>query len=273
MRSRNLFLFIFFAFLVSWSSVYALKKPREVIGEEVRIDNHIGKKIDLNHKLTNQQGEVVTLKQYFSKGQPVVIVPVYYGCPMLCSQVLNGVTEMLNGLSLKIGEDFQLLHYSIDPEETFELANEKAKSYYGSLKNPKNVTKGWHFFVGEAKEVKSLSDELGFYYKKDGDEYAHGSAMYLLDTNGKIAHFRTGIRFDPKDIKFSLIDTSKGNIGTFLDAALSYCYSYDPETNKYSFVAMNAMRAGGILTLGALVTMMFILIRSNIKKNKQRIVA
>jgi protein SCO1/2 len=45
------------------------------------------------------------------------------------------------------------------------------------------------------------------------------------------------------------------------DKLMLYCYHYDPATGQYGFVAMRAVRIGGVVTLIALAGFMFVSIR------------
>ena len=101
---------------------------------------------------------------------------------------------------------------------------------------------------------------MGFRYNYDAaiQQYAHPALITVLSPEGRVARYLFGIEFAPRDLKFALIDASAGKIGTAVDQAVLYCYLYDPETGRYGFAIMSAVRAAGLLTLvglGAFILM------------------
>ena len=216
----------------------------------VSIDEHTGEFIPLDLEFVNDAGQTVTLGDYFNKGKPVLLTLVYYNCPMLCTLVLNGVSDGVRSLDWLPGNEFQMLTISIDPRETTELASAKKHRYIETLGKP-GTDDGWIFFTGEEEQSRTLADNIGFnyYYDKEKDIYAHAAAAFILTEKGKISRYLYGIQFNERDIRFALLEASKGKIGNTLDKIILFCYHYDPDSQGYVLFAANIMRLGGILTV------------------------
>jgi protein SCO1/2 len=165
----------------------------------------------------------------------------------------QGVINLLKELTLTLGDDYTVATISFDPTETTAQALEHAQIYRSQYADPEKAARGWEFFVGEEVPVKTLLNEVGFYYKKDGEEYAHSAAIFILTPEGKISQYFTGIEFPPFDVKLALLEAAQGQIGTPLDHILLFCFRFDDTKGRYTLAAYNTMRAGGALTLMFLV--------------------
>lgn len=218
--------------------------------KNIDVIEHLGESIPLNLEFTNDQGELITLGKYFTSGKPVIIVMAYYECPMLCTFVLNGLTDVASKLSFTPGKEYQLITISIDPEETARLARVKKQTHIEAL-NKSGAENGWDFLVGEEKSSKKLSDALGFkyYYDEERDEYAHPAVVFVLTEEGVISRYLFGIDYQEKDLRFALMEASAGNIGDVFDKFLLYCFHYDPDEKGYVLFAGNVMKLGGVITL------------------------
>ncbi|MFZ3217775.1 MAG: SCO family protein [Candidatus Acidiferrales bacterium] len=228
--------------------------------KQVGIDQKLNQAIPLNLTFRDENGQTVELGQYFGQ-KPVIITPVYYNCPMLCTQVLNGVEAGLKALPMDIGKQFNVVTVSIDPTESHVLAKVKQEMYTGMYGRP-GAADGWHFLTGDESQIKQLTSALGFRYAYDPDtkQFAHASAIMMLTPEGKISRYFYGIEFAPRDLRLGLVEASEGKIGTPVDQVLLFCYHYDPATGKYGLLISHVIQAGGALTLlilGALVLVLF----------------
>lgn len=239
-------------------------RPRVL--EKVGIDQRLGEFVPLDLKFKDEQGREVQLGQYFHQKRPVVLALVYYDCPMLCNQVLNGMTSALGVLKFNTGQEFDVVAVSFDPRETPELAAAKRDVYLNRYKRP-GADKGWHFLTGSQESITALTQAVGFHYVWDEQtsQFAHGSGLMLLTPEGKLAQYYYGIEYSPKDMRLGIIEASQEKIGTVVDQMLLYCYHYDPTTGKYGLIAMRAMRIGGALTVLALGTFMLVSFRREMK--------
>jgi protein SCO1 len=184
-----------------------------------------------------------------------VLAFAYYECPMLCTQVLNGLTSALTVLNETVGRDFDVVVISFDPRETPVLAAGKKKSHIDRYNRPGSES-GWHFLTGDEASIRKVTDAAGFYYAWDDktQQFAHASGIVVLTPDGRLSRYFFGIDYAPRDLKFALIESSAGRIGSAIDKLLLYCYHYDPSTGGYGLVAMNTVRVGGAVTLIALVS-------------------
>jgi protein SCO1/2 len=216
---------------------------------EVGIDQKLDDQIPLDLEFTDEDGRAVRLGDFFGK-RPVVLALVYYECPMLCTQVLNGLVGSLEALAFNPGEEFEVVVLSFDPGETPALAAEKRATYLRRYGRPGHEA-GWHFLTGREASIRALTDAVGFRYAYDEaiDQYAHPASITVLTGEGRVSKYLYGIEFAPRDLRLALVEAAAGRIGTAIDQALLFCYHYDPATGKYGLVVMNLVRTGGVLTL------------------------
>jgi protein SCO1/2 len=170
---------------------------------------------------------------------------------------LNGLVRAMRVMSFVAGREFEVVTFSIDPEEGPDLALGKKEQYVRDYGKPQ-AQAGWHFLTGDPETVAKLTDEIGFRYVRDEatQQWAHASALMILTPEGKVSQYFYGIEQDPADLKFSLIEASGNKIGSFVDRALLYCYQYDAHSGKYSLTIIRIIRIGGVATLMALVGFM-----------------
>jgi protein SCO1/2 len=218
----------------------------------VRIDQKLGEPVPLDLTFRDERGVTVRLGEYFGR-RPVILVLAYYRCPMLCTQVLNGLVHALWEVGLEMGADFEVVTVSFDPRETPELAAAKKKAYLKRYRQP-GGEEGWHFLTGEEPAIRRLTEAVGFHYRYDAanDQFAHASGIMVLTPRGKIARYFYGINYSPRDLRLGLVEASDNKIGSLADQFLLACFHYDPTTGKYGLAVMNLVRLGGVLTLLAL---------------------
>jgi protein SCO1 len=229
--------------------------------KQVGIDQKLNQSIPLNLTFRDENGAPVQLAQFFGQ-KPVILTLVYYNCPMLCTQVLNGVESGLKELHMDIGKQFDVVTISIDPTESHVLAKVKQEMYVGMYGRP-GAAQGWHFLTGDEPQIKQLADAVGFRYAYDPDtkQFAHASAIMLLTPEGKISRYFYGIQFPSHELRLGLVEASEGKIGTPVDQVLLFCYHYDPATGKYGLLISHVIQAGGLLTVLVLGIAMLILFR------------
>jgi len=234
---------------------------RTGILKEVSIEQRIGQQLPLDLPFKDEAGNDVRLGQYFG-GKPVVLALAYYECPMLCTQVLNGMTGALKTLSFDAGKDYEVVVVSIDPRDGFRMAGAKKATYLEHYGRPATAG-GWHFLTGTEASIKPLAEAIGFHYAYDANlkQYAHGAAIYVATPKGVISRYFLGIEFAPRDLRLALVEASNNALGTIADQVLLLCYHYDPETGKYGAAVLNSIRAGFILTVGAFLTFLFVSLR------------
>lgn len=228
--------------------------------KNVGIEQHLNGQIPPDLMFRDETGKAVRLADYFGK-KPMILNLVYYNCPMLCSEVMNGLESALRTLKFDVGKEFDVLTVSFDPRETPDMATAK-KAEVMKRYGRKGAEKGWHFLTGPPDSINALTQAAGFQYQYDEKtgQFAHATAILVLTPEGKISRYLYGVEFPPKDLRLALVDGSHGKIGNLADEVLLYCYHYDPATGKYGAVIMRVMRLaalGTMLILGAFVFIMF----------------
>jgi len=250
---RTFILILIIIFSYYHSPTYAISNTADI--KDIGIDEKLGDTIDLDVDFVNQYGEKVILGSYFNE-KPVVINMLYLSCPRICTFALDGSLEVINETDdLKIGKDYDFLSISFNPEETQINSAEKSNKYLSGLKNKsKNADNGWNFLTSDSKNINKLTESIGYNFRKDGDEFAHPSALVILTPEGKVSRYLYGLQHNPKDFKLALIESSDGKIGesSLANKVLLFCYQFDPIGKRYALKALNIVKAGGVVTLLAL---------------------
>ena len=236
--------------------------PKALTG--VGIDQKLNEQLPLDLVFRDENGKDVKLGEFFGK-KPVLLSLVYYQCPMLCNQVLNGMVTAFKVMAFKPGEEFEVVTVSFDPRETPALAASKKKTYVDYLPEAKRAgaASGWHFLTGDEASIKRITDAVGFRYHFDEatNQFAHASGIFVATPQGKLARYFYGIEYAPRDLRLGLIEAAENKIGSPVDQLLLYCFHYDPATGKYGAAVMNLMRLGGVVTVIAIVGMLLVLRR------------
>ncbi|MEX2175559.1 MAG: SCO family protein [Pirellulaceae bacterium] len=237
------------------------------IAQQVGLDQHLDRQVPLDLKFRDEAGREVQLREYF-RGKPVVLNLVYFRCPMLCTQVLNGFLKSSQALPLQMGTDYEVISVSIDPDETPEMAAAKKQRYAGSYRRP-GAEEGWHFLTGEQVAIDRLARTVGYRYHYDAKsgQYAHPSGIIVLTPDGRISRYFYGIEYHPTDLRLGLVESSQGRIGTLADQVLLLCFHYDPATGKYGLVISGVLRLAGLLTVAVLGSFLFVMFRREARRS------
>ena len=227
------------------------------IGIDQRLNHHV----PLDLPFVDEQGKDVKLGDYFGK-RPVLLAMVYYECPMLCTQVLNGVTGALKTINFDVGKEFDIVAVSINPLEGPGLAAQKKAAYLERYGRPQTAN-GWHFLTGREENIRALAKAVGFRYEYDETikQYAHGAGVELITPKGKIARYFYGIEYAPRDLRLGIVEASEERIGSPIDTALLLCFHYDPATGKYGPTALTMVRIGAVLTIVAFAAFLLVSLR------------
>jgi protein SCO1/2 len=257
-------------------SSYGDKQSGENAGDElpqvlqkVGVSQHLNQQLPLDAAFVDETGKSVKLGDYFGK-RPAILSLVYYDCPMLCSEEMDGLTSALEMVKLTPGKDFDVILISIDPSETPDVAAKK-KAFYLKRYGRPDTAAGWHYLTGQRPAIDAVSNAVGFGYVRvpgpDGrlSQFAHASAIEIVTANGKLAQYYLGVEYSPKDMLLGLIEASGNKIGSPVANILTYCYHYDPQKNKQSLRVVRAVQLGGMITVASLGSFMFIMFRRDYK--------
>jgi len=242
---------------------------------KVQVTQHLNAQLPLDEQFVDDEGKPVTLAKYFDGKHPVVLTTVYYNCPMLCSEEMDGLTSALEMVHLVPGKDFQIVIISIDPTETPKLAAEKKAFYLRRYGHPETAA-GWHYLTGQAPAIDAVTKTVGFGYVRvpgpDGrlTQYAHASSIEIATPQGKLAQYYLGVEYSPKDVLLGLVDASGNRIGSPVANILTYCYRYDPQTNKHSLMVVRVVQLGGIVTVASLGGFIFLMFRRDIQLAREQ---
>ena len=237
------------------------------IGIDQRLNHHV----PLDLPFVDENGRDVKLGDYFGK-RPVLLAMVYYECPMLCTQVLNGVTGALKTLTFDVGKEFDVVAVSINPKEGPGLAAQKKASYLERYGRPQTA-QGWHFLTGREENIKKLATAVGFRYEYDPQiqQFAHGAGVEVLTPKGVIARYFYGIEYSPRDLRLGIIEAADETIGSPIDTALLLCFHYDPTTGKYGPTVLTLVRMGAVLTVAAFGAFLFVSLRRERATRRQAV--
>ncbi len=236
--------------------------------EGVSIEQRLRAQIPPDLLFRDEQGNAVKLGQYFGK-RPLILNLVYYTCPMLCGEVLNGLTSALTVMPFNVGREFDVLTVSFNPRETPAQAAAKKQIYlkrYGRA----GAGDGWHFLTGSDPSITALARAAGFQYQYDPQtgQYAHGTAIMVLTPAGTISQYYYGVEYAPRDLRLGLVQASQNRIGTVVDQMMLYCYHYDPRTGKYTAIVTRILQLAGVATIAILGTFLVVMFRLG-PKNSQ----
>jgi protein SCO1/2 len=227
------------------------QKPQKV--QNAGIEEHLGDTVPLDLMFATSKGDSVTLAELMQDDKPVILNPVYYNCPMLCSMVINAIYNGVDDVKWNPGDDYNIITFSINPDEDYTLAASVKDSILQKF-DRRGAADGWHFLTGKQQAIKKLTDAVGFNYKKldDKGQFAHSAAIIFLSPKGTITRYLYGINYKEFDIRNGLYEAADGEIGSTVDQVLLYCYVYDADANSYVPVAWRIMQIGGFITVAVL---------------------
>jgi protein SCO1 len=236
--------------------------------QKVGVAQHLNQQLPLDAAFVDESGKPVKLGDYFGK-KPAILALVYYTCPMLCSEEMDGLTSSLEMVKLTPGKDFDVVIVSIDPSDSPEQAA-KSKALYVKRYGRPETAAGWHFLTGQRPAIDAVTNAVGFGYVRvpgpDGklSQFAHASSIEIVTPEGKLAQYYLGVEYSPKDMLLGLIDASGNKIGSPVANILTYCYHYDPQTNRHSLIIARVVQLGGMITVAGLGGFMFLMFRRDV---------
>jgi protein SCO1 len=227
--------------------------------QEVGIKQKLGAQLPLETVFKDENGNAVKLGEYFGKGKPVILALVYYECPMLCNEVLNGLTGSLKGISFDAGKDFDVVAISFDARENDKpnLAKNKKEGYVARYGRP-GAENGWHFLTGTQEAIDAVTEAVGFGYIYDEktNQFAHAGGVMIVTPEGTLSRYYYGIDYEPRQLKFGIMDSAESKVGNPAEQLLLYCFHYDPSTGKYGLSVLRVIRIAGIATILGIAGMM-----------------
>jgi protein SCO1/2 len=223
--------------------------PLPVPLQGVDFEQRLDAQVPLDATFRDEAGREVRLGDYFTN-KPVILVLAYFRCPMLCTEVLNGLVRTMLDLPQTPGKEFEVITVSFDPHDTPDMAARKKATYLERFGRP-GADRGWHFLTGDEPSIRRVTDAVGFHYTYDpaNDQFNHASGILVLTPGGKVSRYFYDVRYSPRDLRLALVEASDGRIGSQADRVLLYCFHYDPAVGRYGPAVINLVRAGGVLTV------------------------
>lgn len=245
--------------------------PKELEG--IGIEDKNGAVIPRDVKLTGSDGRTFMVGEYMDAERPLVLVLAYYGCPMLCSLVLNGTMTGVKGMNETPGKEYRILVVSFDPRDKVDVAREKRANYAKALGRTIEPIGGsdlasFEFAIGEESEVQRLAQSVGFRYRWDEPlgQYAHAAGIFIITPKGVLSQALTGVEYPSDELSTAVTEAGKEVWHSPLKSVLFYCFQFNPHTGKYTLVAGRALRIAAGATLLALVVSIAFLFRAERRK-------
>jgi len=256
---------VFFVAFLAVATPSQAQQPRPAILDQVSVTQNLNAQIPPDLVFHDENGKNIRLGDLFGQ-KPIVLSLVYFNCPGLCMEVLDGELRTMRSVPLDLGKDYEAITVSFEPTDTPAAAKAKRDVYLGQY-GRSDAGESWHFLTGNQKSIDALTKAVGFHYVYDSKnkQYAHPAAIMVLTPQGRISRYFYGTVYPARDLQAGLIAASQGKMGSVLDSAIVYCYRYDPFSGKYGMVVMNIIRAGAGLTLLALGSFMFVMFRRDLK--------
>lgn len=230
--------------------------------KEVTFRQRLNEPLPLDVSFTDESGHVVRLGEFFGKQRPVVLAFVYYRCPMLCTQVMNGISSAIKVLPFTPGREFDVVLISFDSRDTPATATEKKRAHL-QYWSSESTAGAWHLLTGDDDAIRRATSAAGFNYRWDGatGQFAHVSGVLVVTPDGRLSRYFYGVEYSPKDLRMALVESGEGKIGSAIDELLLYCFHYDPESARYGVIVMNLIRLGGVVTLALMIGFILIMRR------------
>jgi protein SCO1/2 len=246
-----------------------LNTPQDKMLTQVRWEQKLQSQLPLDAQFKDEEGRDVRFGQYFNGRRPVLLAMVFFNCTMLCTQVLNGMMTSMKEVKLTPGQDYDVVVISINPREGPALAKAKKKTYLDEFGFSKEAN-GIHVLTGDKANIDKVTNAAGFFYvyDKSADQFAHPGGIVVVTPTGKVARYFSGVQYEPRDLRLSLVEASQGKVGSVTDLVLLRCFHYDATTGKYSLAVMEVIRllaAGFVIVLGGAVALW---VRHDMKKTK-----
>ena len=236
----------------------------------VTFAQRLNQRLPLEATFKDETGRTVRLGDYFGS-KPVILAFVYYQCPMLCSQIMNGISSALKVLPYTAGREFEVVLVSFDPRDTPEAADAKKRAHLDHW-SVEHTADGWHFLTGDERTIREVTSAAGFTYTWDEKtgQFAHVSGVLTVTPDGRLSRYFYGVEFSPKELRLALVESGEGRVGSPVEELLLYCFQYDPTTGRYGLVVMNLVRLGGLLTLAGVLTFVIVMRRRDSRAPVER---
>lgn len=227
---------------------------------EIGIIEHLGDTIPKDAWFINETGDTVSLIKLID--MPTILMFVYFDCPNLCSPLMDGVSDVVSKVDLKLGKDYKIITISFNTKDTPEKAREKKVNFVQKISTENQQY--WKYLTGTQENIDLVTNALGFKYKAQGLDFAHASAIMILSPQGKITRYLYGMSFLPFDLKMAIVEAQKGLARPTINKVLEYCFAYNPGSKTYT---LQITRIIGSITL-VIAIIVFVILMLNRRKKR-----
>jgi protein SCO1/2 len=234
--------------------------PQPPTATNVGLDEHLGATLPLDLTFRDETGRAVALRDLVTV--PTVIAPVYYKCPNVCSFLQGGLARALPEVKLEPGKGFRVLSISFDETETPQLAHRSQAIYLDAMRQ-RFPAAAWGFLTGDAENIRQLLDAAGYSFQRQGEDFLHPVAIFVVSSDGKIVRYLHGTSVLPMDLSLALVEASEGRIGPTIRRVAQFCFSYDPENRRYVFNLFRISATVILLTAGTFLAFLILRGRKN----------
>jgi protein SCO1/2 len=224
------------------------------------VEEKLGAPLPMELTFTNSDGKQVLLGDYFpaattpgTRGKPTILALVYYRCPVACIAVKQAILTAMNGLDYTVGDQYNMLLFSIDPSEGPEQA--RAAKAGELLQYNREITDsvraGWQFHTGTMENNRALANAIGWPYRLlPNGEYSHPVAIVVITPEGRVSRYFYGFVYEPTQLRLAIMEAGQGHIGKSIgDRIMAFCFTWDPNTGKYSLAAFRVVQVGGVISM------------------------
>jgi protein SCO1/2 len=238
--------------------VHPVADPRAA--EETGLKERLGETIPLDLSFRDEEGHPVLLKDLITG--PTIIAPVYFHCPNVCNFLQVDMARALPQVKLQPDQDYRVLSISFDDRETSSAARAARKTYLTAMGGayPPN---GWRFLTGETQAIRALTDAAGYHFLRQGDDFIHPVAIFVVSREGRIVRYLHGTRLLPMDLTLALTEAEEGRVGTTIRKMASFCFSFDPEKKQYVFNYLRLAATAVLLTAVGFLAFLVVSSRKN----------
>jgi protein SCO1/2 len=249
--------------LVLAASPAAAHEPTPAFLEQVGVTQRLGQALPRDVILRGESGRTLRFAELL-EGPPLVLTFNDYGCHTLCPIALDELARTLRASGLVAGRDMRLVAVSLDPWDTSIQAADVRRAFVARA----GQAEGLQFLTADQAGIARLAAAAGIRFVRDDrqDQWVHPAALVVLTPDGRIARYLYGVEHAPRDLRLAVAESSNGRVGTPVDRFLLLCYRWDPAVGRYSAVTLGAVRAGGLLTVAGLGTLLVLLWRRDLRR-------
>ncbi|MGD0883660.1 MAG: SCO family protein [Thermodesulfovibrionales bacterium] len=202
------------------------------IPERIEIDEKLGQRVPLEAMFLDDMGKQVTLKDLI-KG-PAILCLVYLSCTHRCPLLLGGIADVIGKAKLEPLKDYSIITVSFDDTDSPKVAHDKKMNYITAVGKP-FPEDAWKFLTGDRKDIKGLTDAVGFPFRRENGGFSHPEGLIILSPQGTVTRYLYGKTFSPLDLTLALTEAADGGGGVNADRLLLFSYRYDSRKKGYVF--------------------------------------